>query len=319
MQASFSVYRSLAEAEGRFGPSAVTIGNFDGAHLGHQELFRRLRRWDAKPSVLTFDPHPSKVVAPDRAPRLLSTLEERFEWMRRCGIEQALAVPFDVEFSRLSPRDFVAHVVVRAAGAKAVLVGENFRFGAKAAGDTAMLAELGREFGFETVIVPGVMLRGRMVSSTVIRGLLDAGQVERAARMLGRPYSLAGRVVAGHGVGAKKTVPTLNLATLSEVVPARGVYITETRDPDMRRVWPSVTNIGHRPTFGGDEALAIESFILEGYNDPAPERIEVAFLHRLREERKFPDPESLKLQIFKDAGRAKRYFARRRKWIGRAV
>jgi riboflavin kinase/FMN adenylyltransferase len=282
-------------------------------HLGHQELFRRLRLKDAKPSVLTFDPHPSAIVAPQRVPRLLSTIEERCGWMRQYGIEQVLVVPFDAEFSRLSPREFASRVLARAAGAKAILVGENFRFGSKQAGDTAMLEELGREFGFSTEIAQGVSLRGEMVSSTRIRTLLDAGSVEFAARMLGRPYALTGRVVAGHGVGSKKTVPTLNLESRAGVIPANGVYISETRDLRSDRVWPSVTNIGYRPTFGGQDALSIESFVLEGFADAAPEEIQVAFLRRLREERKFPNAELLKAQILMDAARARQFFRRTRK------
>jgi len=318
---SARVARSLEEARSWFAPSGVTIGNFDGVHLGHQELMRLLAaecaRLRCKPSVLTFDPHPTKVLAPNKAPRLLSRLEDRLRWMGEAGIEQVLVAPFDLEFSHLSPEEFVRRVLVEAAGARVVLVGANFRFGRKAAGDATLLRSLGERFGFETKTVVGVAYRGRIVSSTEVRNLLEIGDTRMAARLLGRPYSLSGAVVPGHGVGAKKTVPTLNLATDAEVLPANGVYITTVRDPDSGRRWPAVSNIGFRPTFEGHD-LSIESFLLEGYSEPAPTRIEVSFLFRLREERKFPDPESLKVQILRDATRAQRYFRRCRKWIAAA-
>ncbi len=315
------LFRSEAEAAGgSFGPAALTIGNFDGVHRGHQELFRRLESWGrdnaAKASVLTFEPHPARVIAPARAPRLLSTLAERAEWMAACGIQQVLALPFTLDFAALSPEEFVERVIVRAAGARLVIVGENFCFGRKQSGDVSTLRALGGRFGFKTEIVSGVAYRGRLVSSTAIRALIDAGDVAAASRFLTRPYSLRGEVVAGHGVGSKQTVPTLNLATLAEVIPANGVYVTRVRDLDSPRVWESVTNIGVRPTFDHpDENVSIESFVLSDYSEPAPKRIAVEFLEYLRMERKFPDAYELKRQIFRDAGRAQAFHRRVRRWI----
>ncbi len=311
------VFRSVAEAAGAMGPSAVSIGNFDGVHTGHQELFRRLvanaRRLGLKPSVVTFDPHPTKVVAPHRAPRLLSRVDRRLEWIGESGIEQALVVPFDDGFSQLPPEEFVRQVLARGAGARLVLVGENFRFGSRQAGDTERLAELGAQWGFETEIVGAVEYRGRMVSSTAVRGLLDAGEVVWAGRMLGRWYTVEGEVVRGHGIGSKQTVPTLNLKTAAEVLPARGVYITSTVDLDEARQWPSVTNIGMRPTFGGDE-LTIETYLLRPLEGAAPRRIAVSFVRRLREERRFAGAPALKAQIIRDVGKAEAYFRRRARW-----
>jgi riboflavin kinase/FMN adenylyltransferase len=313
------IYRSVEEASGSFPPSALTIGNFDGVHVGHRELFRQLvetgKRIGAKPSVLTFDPHPARVVAPHRAPKLLSTLDQRFAWMESSGIQQILVLPFDDNFAKFTPEEFVRRILVDAAGARAVLVGENFRFGNKQAGDTALLAKFGRRYGFTIEVVGGVKVRGRTVSSTDVRRLVEAGNVAWAARLLGRTYSLEGSVVHGHGVGSKQTVPTLNLATAAEVLPARGVYVTRTVDLDTRRRWPSVTNVGVRPTFGGDDAVSIETYLLEGYSDPPPSRIGVEFLLRLRPERKFPDVDTLKRQILRDAGRAKAYHRRVRRWV----
>ncbi len=313
------IERSLEEAAG-FGPSALTIGNFDGVHAGHRHLFREVvaaaRERGAKPTVLTFDPHPARVVAPDRAPRLLNAPDERCALMEGQGIEQALILPFTKEVANLTPEEFVERIVVGALGARVVLVGENFRFGNKQAGDTHVLAELGRRFGYETRIVGAVKCRGRVVSSSEVRRLIDAGDVALACRLLDRPYSLAGDVVPGHGVGSKQTVPTLNLATNSEVLPRNGVYITRTRDLDGSHRWNSITNIGYRPTFGGD-ALSIETFLLEPLEGASPARIRVEFLRRVRDERKFESPEALKAQILRDVGRALAFFRRLARWSRR--
>jgi len=307
------IARSLPDASG-FAPSAVTIGNFDGVHAGHQQLFqevvRAAREMNARPTVLTFDPHPARVVAPHRAPRLLTSIEERCELMGRSGIEQVLLLPFDAEISRLSPEEFVRQIVAGQLGARVVLVGDNFRFGHKQSGDTRMLAELGTRYGFETRIVGAVKSRGRVVSSSEVRGLVEAGEVAKACRFLGRPYAIAGEVVHGRGIGAKQVVPTLNLRTGSEVLPKNGVYITRTRDLDAGRRWNSITNLGVRPTFGGDPELSIETFLLEPLEGDAPARIRLEFLRRVRDEKKFETPEALKAQVLHDAARAQTYFRR---------
>jgi riboflavin kinase/FMN adenylyltransferase len=308
------VYHGLERVPADFGPSALTIGNFDGVHAGHREIFRRLAAigveegW--KPSVLTFDPHPAKIVAPSRAPRLLSTVEQRCAWMGEAGIVQVVVAPFGPELAALTAGEFVDRIIADSLDARAVLVGENFRFGKGAAGNVEFLRRAAGARGIRVEVVPGVRLRGRMISSTEIRRLIGAGEVSKAARLLGRPYALEGIVVAGHGVGAKQTVPTLNLATAAEVLPANGVYVTRTLDLDSPRVWPSVSNIGYRPTFGGD-ALSIESFLLEGLDGLPPSRIRMELLLRLRDERKFGDAAALRAQILRDASRARSYHRRR--------
>ena len=231
-----------------FGPSALTIGNFDGVHAGHREILRRVvelarqRGW--KPSVLAFDPHPARIVAPERAPRLLTTPEERALLMREEGIEQVLILPFTRELAGFTPERFVREIVVERLEARAVLVGDSFRFGHEHAGDTRLLAELGRRHGFLVEAVPAIRLRGRAVSSSEVRRLIQEGNVALAARLLARPYALAGEVVAGQGIGSKQTVPTLNLAPAADVrrrlgdgrdLPARSARRGEpARDP--RRV-----------------------------------------------------------------------------------
>ncbi len=317
----FRVFRSLDEVPPDFGPSALTIGNFDGLHAGHRHIIHRVvelshqNGW--KPSVLTFHPHPTRVVAPSRAPLLLTTTEQRAALMQQEGIEQVLILPFTTELSHLTPEQFVEQVLVQRLQVRAVLVGDNFRFGAKQAGDTHTLEQLGTRFGYRTEILTGVKRHGHMVSSSGVRKLVNEGGVTLAGRFLERPYTLEGDIVPGHGIGSKQTVPTLNLRTGAEVLPARGVYITRTTDPDSHRRWDSVTNVGYRPTFDGD-SLTIETFLLDPLDGDAPRRIQLEFLRRIRDERKFDSPEALRAQILKDVGRAKAFFRRYRRWVSTA-
>ncbi|HWC96766.1 MAG TPA: bifunctional riboflavin kinase/FAD synthetase [Candidatus Sulfopaludibacter sp.] len=312
------VYRQLDEVPADFGPSALTIGNFDGVHFGHRRILRRLKAMAGehgwKASVLTFNPHPACVVAPDRAPALMTSPERRAELMQEEGIEQVLILPFTRELALLTPEEFVRQLLVDRLGVKAVLVGDNFRFGHKQAGNIQVLAELGRRYGFETEIVSAVKWRGRVVSSSGIRQSIAAGRVALAARLLEHAYGLEGDVVGGRGVGSRETVPTLNLATASTLIPARGVYITRTRDLENGREWDSITNIGYRPTFGSSDQLTIETFLLSPLTGDTPRRIRVEFLMRVRDERRFDSPAELKQQIFKDVRAAQAYFRRCRAW-----
>jgi len=293
--------------------SVISIGNFDGVHAAHRQLLRRVaelaRENNLKPAVLTFDPHPTRVVAPERAPRLLTTIEERVALIREQGIEEVVVLPFTADIARLSPEEFVERIVVGQIHARIVMVGDNFRFGHKQAGDVKTLTELGGRFGFQTHIVGAVKRRGRVVSSSEIRRLIEEGNVAMAARLLERPYALSGDVVSGHGIGSKQTVPTLNLSTPAEVIPANGVYITCTSDLEIGDRWHSITNVGNRPTFGGD-GLSIETYLLSSFDGLTPERISVEFLRRVRAERKFESPEALKQQIFRDVARAQTFFRR---------
>jgi riboflavin kinase/FMN adenylyltransferase len=261
-----------------------------------------------------FDPHPSCVVAPERAPRLLTSIEERCALIRAEGIEQILVQPFTTALARLTPEEFAMQFLRDGLGAKRVIVGENFRFGCKQAGDAQTLKELGARLGFEVRLLETVRWRGRRVSSGEVRKLVAMGEVSIAGRLLERPYAISGEIVRGHGIGSKQTVPTLNLRTEAQVIPARGVYITRTKDLDGTRLWNSITNIGYRPTFGEtcgtDDTLSIETFLLDPFDGATPERIRLEFLTRVRDERKFESPEALKAQILRDVGRAKTYFRR---------
>jgi len=305
------IYRSLAETPSDFGPCAITIGNFDGVHGGHRKILRRVaalaREEGWKAAALTFDPHPAKLLSPGKAPRLLTTLDQRARMMLEQGIEQILILPFTLEMAALAPQDFVRELLVDKLGVRAVLVGANFHFGKRAAGNAATLEELGERYSFETDILAPVVWRKRVISSSEVRRLIESGDVSKACRMLGRPHSLDGAVVGGEGIGSKQTVPTLNLDTRAEVVPGNGVYVTRTRDG--QREWPSITNIGYRPTFDGQHRT-IETYLLSALDGPTPEKISVEFLRRVRDERKFESPEALKAQILRDVNGAQKYFRR---------
>lgn len=320
------LYRSLDEVPADFGPCALTIGNFDGVHFGHRRILRKVvalaaaRGW--KSAVLTFDPHPTQVVAPDRTPVLLTSPAHRAELMGEEGIGEVLILPFTPEIAHLSPEDFVRKLLVERLNVRAVLVGENFCFGYRQSGNVRLLAELGARLGFETDIVPAVNWRGLMVSSSGIRSLLKAGRVSLAAHMLQHPYDLDGAVVEGRGVGSRQTVPTLNLAPDAGLVPAPGVYVTRAIDAAGGRQWNAITNIGYRPTFGESDQLSIETFLLDpftgdipGASHATPARIRLEFLWRVRDERKFESPAALKEQIMRDVGVAQRYFRRVRAWV----
>jgi riboflavin kinase/FMN adenylyltransferase len=312
------VARSLEEAAA-FEPVAVTIGNFDGVHTGHQLLLHEVTsaagEKGLEPAVLTFDPHPASIVAPQRAARLLTTQAERCSVLARQGIEYVLVLPFTREMAHWTPEQFVERVLVKALRARVVIVGSNFLFGHDQAGDTKVLTQLGRRYGFETRVITPVKRRGRTVSSSEIRRAVESGKVALAARLLGRPYATAGVVVPGHGIGSKQTVPTLNLRTHAQVLPATGVYITRTFDEESLRRWNSITNIGYRPTFAStDTQLTIETFLLDPLTEPAPQQIRVEYLRRVREERKFESPDALKSQILHDVSRAQAFFRRLKKW-----
>jgi riboflavin kinase / FMN adenylyltransferase len=307
------VFRSSGQIGTDFGPSVVAIGNFDGVHAGHRLIMRRVvalaREMGYTPAILTFDPHPARVLAADRAPKLLMTIDQRVRAMAAEGIEAVFLLPFSLDFAKLTPEEFADSILAKAMRARVILVGDDFRFGYKQSGNVDTLRTLGQTLGFELEAVTGVARRGKRVSSSGIRNLVTAGAVSRACRMLGGPFTLEGKVVPGQGIGSKQTVPTLNLDPLNEVLPKTGVYVTRTSDLDSSRTWNSITNIGYRPTFNGD-SLTVETFLLDPLDAPSPVRIEVAFLKCLREERKFENPTALKSQILKDVNVAVRLHRR---------
>jgi riboflavin kinase/FMN adenylyltransferase len=312
----FSSSRAWAEryAVSRSG-STLAIGNFDGIHLGHQAILRgavdRAREIGAVSTVLTFDPTPQKVLRPESAPLRISTTEQRLHCFAALGMDAAVVLPFTHDLARLSPQEFVDQILVKDLHVRTVFVGENFRFGHKQAGNARLLVELGAQRGFDVVIIPPVIYKREVVSSTIIRREIAAGDVAHAGRLLGRPFALSGKVVPGTGTGRRFLFPTLNLAPEQELLPARGVYVTRTLIEGEPRTRRSVTNIGVRPTFNGS-TLSVETHILDPLGESTPARIEVHFWKRLREEKKFSGPEELRAQIAQDIASAGKFFTRLR-------
>jgi len=303
------VINDLRELDEQSAPSVVTIGNFDGVHLAHQTLLRRVvevaRPQGLQATAITFEPHPIKILSPDHAPKLLTPLRRKIELITATGIDLLVVLPFTRELARQSPLEFVRHVLVDPLHASSVHVGPNFRFGYRQSGDTEVLEELGNQEGFRVEVVPMLVIRGDRVSSTRIRELLAEGHVHKANRLLGRPFSARGPIVAGMGVGRKHTVPTLNLAPIEEQLPKVGVYVTHTVLAGVAH--DSVTNVGFKPTFG-DHRLTVETFLLDFSGQIDESDMEIKFLYRLRDEMKFQNPAILKVQIQEDARRSLKFF-----------
>ena len=231
--------------------------------------------------ALTFDPHPTRVVRPDRAPALLSSIGQRLERFEQVGLNAAVVMKFTRELAALTPEEFVSQIVVERLGARCVVVGSNFRFGRRHAGDVNTLVDLGRQYGFTGEAVEPLEIEGKIVSSTRVREALSEGRMGQAKRLLGEPFRLWGTVVRGRGVGSQLTAPTLNLEPDSELIPADGVYVTQTRDLETGEIWRSVTNVGIRPTFDLTERT-VETHLISPFEGNPPARIEVRFFGRRR-------------------------------------
>lgn len=311
---SFAVAHSEAEWAALFGhssePAVVTVGNFDGVHLGHQRILGTVcgmaRQAYGRSAVLTFFPHPARVLRPSEAPPLLMTLDQRLAAIEALGVDAAFVLRFDLQLAAVSAEDFARRFLADMMHARAVLVGGNFRFGHRQAGDVKLLAQLGQRWGFDVKTLPPVVKDGIVVSSTAIRGALREGRVEDARNLLGRPYALLGEVRTGTGQGRKLVVPTLNLATQQEMLPKNGVYATEVTVGG--KTYRAVTNVGLRPTFDGAR-VTIESHLFDFTENLTGGKMEVHFWTRLRDEQKFAGPDALRRQVLKDIEEARRYFA----------
>ena len=305
------IFHSLEDVPSDFGPTVVSVGNYDGVHRAHQEVVRhmaeRARTFGGKAVVVTFEPHPLRILRPNVAPKLLTPLPAKLALLEETGVDAVLALPFTRDLSIMSAEDFAREVLGRVLQAREVHEGYNFHFGHKAQGNVDTLAELGKQCGFEARIFGEQLLRGHHVSSTEIRKLIGEGNVSRARALLGRPFSIFSNPGRGRGYGHKYTVPTVNLARYDELVPADGVYITWLRING--ECFEAVTNVGNRPTFGAD-SFAIESHILNFHPiELLPDTpLELIFLKRLRAEIKFPSVDALREQIAKDVYKARRYF-----------
>ena len=314
MNQKFKVFGSLVEVPAGFGPSVAVIGNFDGVHLGHQQVLGAVtgeaKAKEFRSIAITFDPHPEQFLRPEKAAGLLTPIPERLRLLARTGVDAVLVLPFDEELSCLSARDCVREILVETLDVRSIHEGANFRFGHRAEAGVDELAAFGREFGFAVNVHEAVETHGLVVSSTAVRQAVSAGDMRRARWMLGHTFAICSTPAKGRGIGTKLLVPTINLAAYSGLVPAFGVYVTQLTIGE--RCFQSITNVGNRPTFGAD-SFAIESHLLN-YNADDPVELteqtplELEFLLRLRPEVAWPSPEALKAQIFRDIERAKRFF-----------
>jgi riboflavin kinase / FMN adenylyltransferase len=314
---SMKVIYRLEDLGPNYPAPVVTIGNFDGVHLGHQILMKDLvtlaEKIGGTAVVFTFNPHPLQVLAPNNAPLQIQTLDQKLATIESLGIPLVVAIPFDMKLAQTSARDFAVHYLWESLHPREVYVGPNFAFGHRRQGSFNLLKEIGEEKGFLAGKIHQVQFRGNRVSSTAVRQALIAGQVGLARRLLVRPYALEGTIIHGTGIGTKFQVPTANLQTPNELMPRRGVYVTLTSVEGRR--FRSVTNVGFRPTISTDQpaSLSIETHILDFNEDIYGKQMMLEFLIHLREERRFSGEQALISQIQKDIAKARRYFT----WLER--
>lgn len=306
------VFRSLQEIPANFGPSIVTIGNFDGVHRGHQsvlaELIERARQQNARSVAVTFEPHPVRLLRPDQPLHLITPLPQKIEMLRASGIDALLILPFTQEISQLSALQFAQLVLHDALHAIEVHEGDNFRFGRDASADIATLTLLGAELGFTVHAHAALVGRGIPISSSRVRAAIRQGDMRMARQLLGRPFAIQSSPASGRGYGSRYTVPTINLAPYPELLPENGVYVTCMQIGSER--FQSVTNVGNRPTFGAD-SFAVESHLLN-FHPIAVEAstpLTLHFLDHIRAEVRWSSPEALKAQISRDVAYAQHYFA----------
>jgi len=308
-----TVLHSPEEWSGRFGAGARTVlsvGNFDGLHLGHQKVLRmvvaRARAAALSAAAITFDPHPMKLLQPERAPLMIETHSQRLAGIERIGLDAVLVLRFDRALSILAPEDFLQRILMERMHVAAILVGANFRFGHCGAGDVRLLAQFGKEHGFDVETISPVEVDGIVVSSTAMRNAIAEGRVGEAVPLLGHPFSLTGEIRPGAGRGRTILFPTLNMVPEQELLPKLGVYATEA--VVRGNVFQSVTNVGTRPTFDG-QGVTVETHLFGFDEQISGGAMEVRFHTRLRDERKFSGAEELRAQIGRDIAVAREYFA----------
>ena len=293
-------------------PAALTIGNFDGVHLGHQAMLAELKRAAGRLAlpacVLTFEPHPREFFAPDRAPTRLTSPREKLEWLANYGVDRVHVCRFDYRFAQTSAEDFIERIIARGLGARWVLVGDDFRFGARRAGNLVMLKQAAQHLGFDVAALPSFTLDGERVSSTALREALAGGELERAARLLGRDYSISGRVVTGDGLGRKLGFPTANILMKHNRPPLMGIFAV--RLCVGSDVFPAVASLGVRPTVKQRGAPVLEVHALDYSGDLYRRHVRVEFLKKLRDEEKYADLATLTRQIAADVENARAFFAR---------
>ena len=291
-------------------PVVLAIGNFDGVHLGHAALVKRLvevaERCQMEPTVLTFEPHPREFFVPDSAPARLTTLREKLELLGECGVSQAMICPFNAAFAALSAEEFIEQVLVRGCQLRHLIIGDDFRFGRGRKGDFVLLQEAGQRLGFTVEAMGSVMVDGERVSSSAVRKALEAGDMEHTARLLGRPYVIDGQVSHGQKLGRQIGFATANLRIKHNPLPMTGVFAVEVSGLDDKPL-PGVANLGIRPTVGGTRPL-LEVHLFDFDRDIYGAHISVRFVHKLRDEQRFPNIDALKAQIAADAAAARAFF-----------
>lgn len=295
-----------------------SIGNFDGLHKGQQAVLEmvkaRAEEVGLAPVVVSFSPHPLRVLAPERSPLLLTTHERKIELLEKSGIAALIEVSFTPEFSLTPARRFVRELLHERLDMREIYVGTGFTFGHRREGDLSLLRAMGEDFGFEAFGVDVVLDGGRPISSTRIRGAVERGEVDRAGEMLGRPYALSGIVVRGAQRGRTLGFPTINLASDNELIPQNGVYVGEVRLPDRDDWLPTVVNIGYRPTFEDEMERVIEGHILDFDDDLYGTRVTLGLKQRLRGEKAFSGIEDLKAQISLDSEATREYFGAKKRY-----
>lgn len=301
------------QIQGSFGPTVVTVGNFDGIHRGQRRVLEtvvsRAAEIGAQSAVVTFEPHPLSILRAQRPPQRLTTPEQKCELIRLLGVDILANISFTEEFSRTSADDFVESFLHRRLGTRELYVGSSFGFGRAREGDVALLATLGESRGFRAIGIEEVCASDEVISSTRIRNAIREGDLAQASGMLGRSYAMTGTVIRGEGRGREHGWPTLNLDPDHDLLPADGVYASQVWLPSRSRAYGAVTNIGHRPTFPGEDGRVVETHVFDFGREAYGDRIELSFVKRLRGERRFPSATELVEQIGKDAEAAREYLA----------
>jgi riboflavin kinase / FMN adenylyltransferase len=306
------ILRSISELSRLPGPLFLAVGVFDGVHRGHQAVIStsaaHARTANGTPVVVTFDPHPEKVLRPQAAPHLLSATQHKIALIRGLGVDHLLIIPFDKNFAQTEPEDFVRQLVTHSKPLREICVGHQWSFGKNRRGNLDLLKKLGAHLRFDVVGIPPVTLNGEVVSSTAIRQAVEKGDFTKAAAMLGRDYTILGTVIHGDNLGKKIGFPTANLSAHSEQFPPNGVYFAEARFDGVR--YPGLVNLGYRPTVSGDaKNRVLEIHLLDFDGDIYGKELEVQFIRHLRPEKKFENVDALVKQIQADVRQARELVA----------